>query len=58
MVKQTSFYQGVADPETIVTNQTLSSSYYTEPAGVATGVPMPFLALDDVMVSVDTIAML
>lgn len=58
MVKQTSFFLGKADPADIVTNQTLRSSYYTEPAGASTGVPMPYLTLDGVMVSVDTIAML
>ena len=57
MVKQTSFFLGKADPKDIVTNQTLRSSYYTEPAGASTGVPMPFLATEDVMVTVDTIAM-
>ena len=57
MVKQTSFFLGKANPKDIVTNQTLRSSYYDEPAGASTGVPMPFLALEDVMVSVDTIAM-
>ena len=57
MVKQTSFFLGKADPKDIVTNQTLRSSYYAEPAGASTGVPMPGLALDEVMVSVETIAM-
>ena len=57
MVKQTSFFLGKADPADIVTNQTLRSSYYSEPAGASTGVPMPCLALDDVMVTVGTIAM-
>ena len=57
MVKQTSFFLGKADPKDIVTNQTLRSSYYAEPAGASTGVPMPALALDEVMVSVETIAM-
>ena len=58
MVKQSSFFLGKADPADIVTNQTLRSSYYTEPAGASTGVPMPYLTFDGVMVSVDTIAML
>lgn len=58
MVKQTSFFLGKADPKDIVANQTLRSSFYTEPAGASTGVPMPFLAFQDVMVTVDTIAML
>jgi enamine deaminase RidA (YjgF/YER057c/UK114 family) len=58
MVKQTSFYLGGADPATIVTNQTLRSSYYAEPAGASTGVPLPFFAVEGVMVTVETIAML
>ena len=57
MVKQNSFYLGEADPETIVTNQRYRSSFYTEPAGASTGVPLPFLPLEALMVSVETIAM-
>lgn len=56
MVKQTSFYLGEADPGSIVTNQRLRSSYYSEPAGASTGVPLPAFALEEVMVTVETIA--
>lgn len=58
MVKQTSFFLGKADPKDIVTNQTLRSSYYDEPAGASTGVPMPLFAQEDILVTVETIAML
>ena len=57
MVRQMSFYMGGADPAIIVANQTLRSSYYTEPAGASTGVPMAGFALEDVLVTVETIAM-
>lgn len=57
MVKQNSFYQGEADPDTIVSNQRYRSSFYTEPAGASTGVPLPFFPLDALMVSVETVAM-
>ena len=57
MVKQNSFYQGTADPATIVSNQRYRSSFYTEPAGASTGVPVPFLPLEDLLVSVETVAM-
>jgi enamine deaminase RidA (YjgF/YER057c/UK114 family) len=57
MVKQNSFYQGQADPETIVTNQRYRSSFYSEPAGASTGVPLPYLPLEDLLVSVETVAM-
>lgn len=57
MVKQNSFYQGQADPATIVTNQRYRSSFYREPAGASTGVPLPFLPLEDLLVSVETVAM-
>jgi enamine deaminase RidA (YjgF/YER057c/UK114 family) len=57
MVKQNSFYQGQADPETIVRNQRYRSSFYSEPAGASTGVPLPFLPLADLLVSVETVAM-
>ena len=56
MVKQGSFYLGASRPEVIVANQRLRSSYYTEPAGASTGVPLPFFPLDDVMVAIETIA--
>lgn len=57
MVKQNSFYQGQADPETIVSNQRYRSSFYSEPAGASTGVPLPGLPLADLLVSVETVAM-
>ncbi|ETW96097.1 MAG: hypothetical protein ETSY1_27935 [Candidatus Entotheonella factor] len=57
MVKQNSFYQGEADPETIVSNQRYRSSFYTEPAGASTGVPLPSFPLEALMVSVETVAM-
>jgi enamine deaminase RidA (YjgF/YER057c/UK114 family) len=56
MVKQGSFYLGASRPEVIVANQRLRSSYYQEPAGASTGVPLPFFPLDDVMVAIETIA--
>ncbi len=56
MVKQNSFYQGEADPATIVSNQRYRSSFYTEPAGASTGVPLPFLSLEALMMSVETVA--
>ena len=57
MVKQNAFYKGEAGPDTIVANQTLRSSYYREPAGASTGVPVPTLALEDMMVEIEIIAM-
>jgi enamine deaminase RidA (YjgF/YER057c/UK114 family) len=57
MVKQNSFYQGRADPETIVSNQRYRSSFYSEPAGASTGVPLPFLPLEGLLVAVETVAM-
>jgi enamine deaminase RidA (YjgF/YER057c/UK114 family) len=56
MVKQGSFYLGASRPEVIVANQRLRSSYYAEPAGASTGVPLPFFPRDDVMVAIETIA--
>jgi enamine deaminase RidA (YjgF/YER057c/UK114 family) len=57
MVQQTSFYYGESRPEVIVQNQRLRSSYYTEPAGASTGVPLTRFALEDVLVTIETIAM-
>jgi enamine deaminase RidA (YjgF/YER057c/UK114 family) len=56
MVKQNSFYLGEADPATIVSNQRYRSSFYTEPAGASTGVPLPCLPLAELLVSVETVA--
>lgn len=57
MVRQNSFYLGAADPKDIVANQTLRSSFYCEPAGASTGVPLTDFGIPGVMVSVDTVAM-
>ena len=58
MVKQNAFYKGEAGPEVIVANQTLRSSYYAEPAGASTGIPLPFLSLAELMVEVEIVAMI
>ena len=57
MVKQTSYFFGDADPEDIVTNQTLRSSFYREPAGASTGVPLADFGEAGVLAAIDTIAM-
>lgn len=57
MVKQTSYFFGDADPKDIVTNQTLRSSYYREPAGASTGVPLADFGVSGVLAAIDTIAM-
>ena len=57
MVKQTSYFHGNADPKDIVTNQTLRSSFYREPAGASTGVPLADFAVTGVLAAIDTIAM-
>ena len=57
MVKQTSFYLGAARAEDIVTNQRLRSSFYREPAGASTGVPLPGFSLPGIEIEIETIAM-
>ena len=57
MVKQTSYFHGNADPRDIVTNQTLRSSFYREPAGASTGVPLAEFGVPGVLAAIDTIAM-
>ena len=57
MVKQTSFYLGGARAEDIVANQGLRSSYYREPAGASTGVPLPGFGLPGAEIEIETIAM-
>ena len=58
MIKQNAFYKGKAGPDTIVANQTLRSSYYSEPAGASTGIPLPYLALEDLMIEIEIVAMI
>ena len=57
MVKQTSYFFGDADPKEIVTNQTLRSSFYREPAGASTGVPLVDFGVTGALAAIDTIAM-
>ena len=57
MVKQASYFHGNADPKDIVTNQTLRSSFYREPAGASTGVPLADFGVTGVLAAIDTIAM-
>ena len=57
MVKQTSYFFGDADPKDIVANQTLRSSFYREPAGASTGVPLAEFGVAGVLAAIDTIAM-
>ena len=57
MVKQTSYFFGHADPKDIVTNQILRSSFYREPAGASTGVPLADFGVSGVLAAIDTIAM-
>ena len=58
MVKQNAFYKGEAGPDVIVANQSLRSSYYSEPAGASTGIPLPFLTLAGLMIEIEIIAMI
>lgn len=58
MVKQNAFYKGEAGPDVIVANQSLRSSYYSEPAGASTGIPLPFLTLADLMIEIEIVAMM
>ena len=57
MVKQTSYFFGDADPKDIVANQTLRSSFYREPAGASTGVPLADFGEPGVLAAIDTVAM-
>ena len=57
MVKQTSYFFGDANPKDIVTNQTLRSSFYREPAGASTGVPIVDFGVTGALAAIDTIAM-
>jgi enamine deaminase RidA (YjgF/YER057c/UK114 family) len=58
MVKQNAFYKGETGPDVIVANQALRSSYYNEPAGASTGIPLAFLTQAELMIEVEIIAMM
>ena len=57
MVKQTSYFLGHANPKDIVANQTRRSSFYREPTGASTGVPLADSGVTGVLAAIDTIAM-
>ncbi len=57
-VKINAFYKGQAGPDNIVENQRIRSGCFREPGPASTGVPLPGLAAEDSMISVEAVAML
>lgn len=58
VVKVNAFYRGEAGPDTIVENQRIRSDCFTEPGPASTGIPLKYLAIEDMVIEVETIAMM
>ena len=56
-VKINAFYKGEAGPDTILENQRFRSACFREPGPASTGIPLPGLAHQDMMITVEAIAM-
>jgi len=57
-VKVTAFYVGSASGEQLHKNLSIRSGCFTEPGPASTGIPLPFLAYQDMMIEIEIVAML
>ncbi|MFZ5792395.1 MAG: RidA family protein [Pseudomonadota bacterium] len=57
VVKVTAFYQGVASAETLHENLAIRSACFTEPGPATTGIPLPFLAYERMVIEIEVVAM-
>ena len=58
VVKVTTFYQGAASAEDLHENLLIRSGSYTAPGPATTGIPMPALVYEDMVIEIEVIAML
>ncbi len=58
LVKVNAYYAGGAEPEALHDNLSIRSGYYAEPGPASTGMPLPRLAPEGAMISIDAIAAL
>lgn len=57
VVKVTAFYQGGASAEALHENLAIRSGSFTEPGPASTGVPIPYLAYEDMLIEIEVTAM-
>ncbi len=57
IVRVNTFYAGATGAELFHENVAIRSGYYREPWPVSTGVPVPYLAYEDMVIEIDVIAM-
>ncbi|EBA16314.1 Endoribonuclease L-PSP [Roseobacter sp. SK209-2-6] len=57
-VKVTTFYQGNASAEALHENLCVRSNSYTAPSPATTGIPVPSLFCDDLLIEIEVIAQL
>ena len=57
MCKVTTVYHGDCGPDALNANLPIRSSYFSDPGPATTGVPLPALAYDGMMVEIDVFAM-
>ncbi|WP_170766210.1 RidA family protein [Ruegeria lacuscaerulensis] len=58
VVKVTTFYQGSASAEALHENLLIRSNSYTAPGPATTGIPVPNLVYEDMVIEIEAIAML
>ena len=56
-VKVTAYYQGGASADQLHANLAIRSGSFTEPGPTSTGVPLPALAYDGMMIEIEIVAM-
>jgi enamine deaminase RidA (YjgF/YER057c/UK114 family) len=57
VVKVTSFYEGGASAETLHENLAIRSASFRDPGPATTGIPMPWLAYEGMVIEIEVIAM-
>lgn len=55
--KVTTVYQGTCGPDALNANLPIRSSYFSNPGPATTGVPLPVLAYDEMVIEIDVFAM-
>ena len=56
-VKVTAYYQGGASADQLHANLSIRSGSFTEPGPASTGIPLPFLAYQGMMIEIEIVAM-
>ena len=56
LLKVNAFYVGGASPAELHRNLAVRAGYYRAPGPVSTGVPVPYLAYEDMLIEIDIVA--